>query len=127
MTGDYTRIARALNFIADRVDDQPELEAIAGEVGLKHFLDVLSDAQRRHRLQVGMPFEKDDALDDLVGVVHLVDGFLVFLLGKLRHAPIGQHPRMQEVLVDGGQLVLEDAVQVFDRLGVGAGAFHSAT
>ena len=37
MTGDYTRIARALNFIADRVDDQPELEAIAGEVGLSPF------------------------------------------------------------------------------------------
>jgi hypothetical protein len=47
------------------------------------------------------------ALDQHVRMFHLVYGFLVFLLVKLRQAPVLVHPRMQKVLVNGCQLVCE--------------------
>ena len=37
-------------------------------------------------------------------------------LDSLPCAPIGQHPRMQDILIDRGEFVLEDAIQEFDRL-----------
>ena len=46
-----------------------------GEVGFEDFLDVLADAQGIEHLQVGKAVKEDDALDEAVGVVHLLDGF----------------------------------------------------
>lgn len=37
MPSDYTRIEKALTFIADRVDEQPELDDVAATVGLSPF------------------------------------------------------------------------------------------
>ena len=51
-------------------------------------------------------------------MLHLVDGFFVFLFGEFAQAPIGQHPRMQEILVDGGEFVLENDVEELDGLGI---------
>jgi hypothetical protein len=54
----------------------------------------------------------------LVGVLHLLDRLLVLVLGHLGQAPVLQHARVQEVLVDGGELELELLVQVLNDLGV---------
>ena len=37
MPSDYARIEKALTYIADRVDDQPELDDVAATVGLSPF------------------------------------------------------------------------------------------
>lgn len=34
---------------------------------------------------------------------HLLDGFIVFMLGKLGDAPIFQNTGMQEILIDGAE------------------------
>ena len=95
---------------------------LAGEVGLEHFLDGLADAQRRDALQVGMAFEEDDALDQLVGVMHLFDRFGALLVGELREAPVVQEPVMHPILVDGTELEKEGLVKPLDDL---CFAFHT--
>src|SRR5690606_38999010 len=57
------------------------------------------------------PLEEQDALDQPIGVTHLVERLLVLVLRELRDAPVAQHARMQEVLVDRGELVVEHLVQ----------------
>src|SRR6478735_8710529 len=47
-------------------------------------------------------------------MLHFVDGFFIFLVRQDAQAPIGQHARMQEILIDGGKLVLEHLVQEGD-------------
>ena len=37
MPSDYARIEKALAYIADRVEDQPELDSVAASVGLSPF------------------------------------------------------------------------------------------
>jgi len=39
---------------------------------------------------------------------------MVLAVAELRDAPMAQHPRMQEILVDRGQLVLEHRIQMLD-------------
>ena len=51
-------------------------------------------------------------------MLHLVDGFFIFELGELLDAPMVEHAIMEEILVDRGQLVLEDLVQIIDDLWV---------
>ena len=77
----------------------------ACEVALEDFLDVLPDMQRIEHLQVGKAVEEDDALHELVGVLHLLDQFLAPFLGELVEAPVVEQAVMQPVLVDRGQLV----------------------
>src|SRR5690606_22967434 len=64
------------------------------------------------------PFEKENALDQAISVLHLVDRFLVFDLGELVEPPVPEHAGMQEILIDGRQLELQRLVQIFDDLGV---------
>ncbi len=75
------------------------------QVAFEHLLDVLADHQGVDVLQIGKALEEDDAHDELVGVLHLLDGFLALLLGELGEAPIVEQTVMQPVLVDGGELV----------------------
>jgi hypothetical protein len=65
-------------------------------------------------LQVGQTAQEQHALDQLVGVLHLIDGFFVFLFRQDAQAPVGQHARMQEILIDGGELVLQHLVEERD-------------
>jgi hypothetical protein len=51
-------------------------------------------------------------------VLHLVDGFVSFVFGKLGDAPIGQHAIMQPVLVDRGQFVGERLVEELENRGI---------
>ena len=88
--------------------DPLELEAI---VALDQLLEVLADVELAQVLQVRQPAEQEDALDQLVGVLHLLDALFILGLAALEEAPVLQHPRMQEVLVDRGQLALQPLVQ----------------
>src|ERR1700687_33300 len=87
---------------------------LGGEVALDDFLDVLADPQGIEHLHVGKPVEEQDAIGEAVGVVHLLDGFLAPLLGQLQQTPIVQHPIMQPILVDGGELAAQTLVEIFD-------------
>ena len=91
---------------------------LVGEVGFDDLLDRLPDAQRIEILHVGEAVEEEDAVDELVGVPHLLDGFLAPLLGEVLEAPIVQQAIVQPVLVDGRQLASQAAVHVFENLGV---------
>ena len=64
---------------------------------------------------------EDWLLNEQVRMLHFVDGFFVFLGGQLGNAPILVHAGMEKVLVDRGQLVAEDLVQMLDDLFI---AFH---
>ena len=93
----------------------------AGEIALQHLADILADPERRDGLQVRMAFEEDDAMNELVGVMHLLDRFRPLLLGEFREAPILGEPVMHPVLVDGPKLQFQRLVQAVDYPFV---AFH---
>ena len=61
-----------------------------------------------------MTFEEDDAVDQPVGVMHLLDQFLPLLLGEARETPVLGQPIVQPVLVDGAELELQRLVQAVD-------------
>src|SRR5207253_3503656 len=82
------------------------------------------DAHLAEALDVRQAVEQKDALDQLVGVLHLADRFLVDLLVEALVAPVPAHPRVQEVLVDRGELPGEDLVEKIDDAAV---AFHGRT
>ena len=81
---------------------------IAGE----RFRHALADQQLDQILQVGQAVEEEDAFHQLVGVLHLVDRLVVLVLAELLEAPVPEHARMQEILVDRRQLVGEHRIQV---------------
>src|SRR5260370_912416 len=68
----------------------------------------LPDVDLGEPLQVGHTLEKQDALDDQVGVLHLADRLLAHLLPQPLIAPVLAHASVDEVLVDRGQLGGED-------------------
>ena len=75
---------------------------VDGKVDIEDLLDVLPDVQRVEHLHVGEAVEEDDALDELVGMLHFLDRFLAPLLGEILVAPVIQQPVMQPVLTNGG-------------------------
>src|SRR5262249_9254111 len=85
------------------------------KIAVEHFPHVLSDAKRIEHLHVGKAVEEDDARDDIVGVLHLLDRFLAPFLRQVPVTPIVQGPVMQPVLVDGGKLVPQTAVEILDN------------
>jgi len=54
-------------------------------------------------------------------MLHLADGFRILLLRQLVEAPVLEHAVVQEVLVDGGEFVLELGLQMANDLCV---TFH---
>src|SRR3546814_21195246 len=74
------------------------------------FRSRLADFQLAEILQVRHALKQQHALDDLVGVLHLLDRFFVFVVAEPLEAPALPHPRMQEILVDGGQRSAERRV-----------------
>ena len=93
------------------------------EVGLQDLLDGLADAQAAEHLEIGQAAQKQDAVGQLVGVLHLVDRFVALVLGEPGHAPVVEHAVVQPVLVDRGHLVPQALVEIFDNLGI---ALHDA-
>src|SRR5262249_49916551 len=76
----------------------------------------LADVHLAEALHVGNALEVEDALDQLVGVLHLADRFLTELVPQPLVAPVLAHPAVDEVLVDRGQLGRENVVQEGDDL-----------
>jgi hypothetical protein len=87
---------------------------LGGEIGIEDFLHVLTDAQGIEHLQIREAIEKQDAVHELVRVVHLLDRFLAPLFREIFVAPVVEHPVVQPILVDCGQFRSETAVQVLD-------------
>jgi len=90
---------------------------------VEQFLDILADVQRIEYLHVRKAVEKDDPVDQFVGVLHFLDRFLAPFPGEILQAPIVEQPVVQPVLVDRSQFVAERLVQEIDDLGV---ALHDA-
>jgi hypothetical protein len=72
----------------------------------------------------GKPSRKDDAVDQLVGVLHFLDGFRAPFLGEILEAPVVEQAIVQPILIDRGQFVPERLVQEIDDLWI---ALHGAT
>ncbi|MCY1306183.1 hypothetical protein D9M70_560300 [compost metagenome] len=94
----------------------------AFKIAFQNFLDVLSDAQWRKRLQVRMAFKEDDAVDQLVRMLHFFDGFFTFFLCKTRETPVVEQTIVQPVLVYCTKLEKQCLVKPLDDLWF---AFHS--
>ena len=90
------------------------------QVALERFLHVLADAQLVQVLQVRQALEEEDARDQRVGMLHLVDRLVVLVVAELRIAPVPEHAGVQEVLVDRGELVGQHRVEVAKHLGIAA-------
>src|SRR5690606_10336978 len=116
-------IAHALAML-DRVLEQRDRFHLQREIGLEDLLDRLADLELVDGLEVGKAFEKQDAVRQRVGVLHLVDRFLPLVLGELLDSPVLQHAVVQPVLVDGGEFVGERLVEVLDDLRI---ALHHAS
>src|SRR3546814_5284907 len=66
------------------------------EVGLEDFLDRFADAQAAEQLEVGEATKEEDAVGELVGMLHLVDRLFAFERGEAFDAPIVEHARSEE-------------------------------
>src|SRR5690606_34290746 len=86
------------------------------EIELELLFDRLADRDFVVPLNVRDPLQEEDALDQIVGVLHLVDGLLVDMLPKALIAPVLAHLRVDEVLIDRGQFGREDVVEMIDDL-----------
>ena len=104
------RLVARISFL----EGHPNLQTLAPLRIGQNFFDVLADAQRRKRLQVGVAFEEDDACDELVGMLHLFDRFSALLLGELGVTPIFKEPVVNPVLVDSTKFQKEGLVKPLD-------------
>src|SRR3569833_469695 len=95
------------------------------EVALETFLHPLSDEQLSQVLQVGQPVEKENPLDETVGMLHLIDRLTLLVLLEAHQTPIAEHARMQKILVDRRELVLQHGVQMLKYLGIALHAHNS--
>ena len=81
------------------------------EVALELLGHGLADVELVEALQVRQALEEEDALDEPLGVLHLVDRLGAALRGERVVAPVLAHLRVQEVLVDRDELAGEHLVQ----------------
>src|SRR5690606_20531040 len=95
---------------------------LACKIGFQNFLDVLADAQRSYGLQVWKTFQEDNAVNQLVGVMHFFDRLFTFLLGKTREAPVVEEAVVKPILVYSAKLEEKCLVKPLDDLWF---AFHS--
>jgi hypothetical protein len=56
---------------------------LQAQVAGQGFRHVLADLQLAQVLQIGQAVEHEDAVHQRVGMLHLADGFLIFLLASL--------------------------------------------
>jgi hypothetical protein len=69
------------------------------QIGLELLFDVGADAQR-HVLHLRRRIEKQQPLDQFLGVLHLVDRLLFNVVAELVVTPVVTHLRVQKVLID---------------------------
>jgi hypothetical protein len=78
---------------------------------------LLAQGDRPEALEVRHALQEDDPLDQLLGVLHLVDRLVLGALRQLLVAPVLLHLGVPEVLVDGRQLGGQHLVEQLDDLG----------
>ena len=71
--------------------------------------------------KLGSPSRNSTRFDQLVGMFHLIDGFVILLVPEPLEAPVIIDAGMQEVLVDGNQLIGQHLVEVGNDFGI---SFH---
>ncbi|CAM2143657.1 hypothetical protein PT2222_150094 [Paraburkholderia tropica] len=108
------RLAIDDGFLTLRLRDPFELE-----IAFERLARALANQQLAEILQIGQTVEHEDALDQFVRVLHLLDRFVILMLAEGGEPPVFVEPCVQEILIDGRQLVLEFGIQIFDNLGVG--------
>ena len=59
----------------DALPQRGNRQVLQGEVAVEDLLHVLADHEPAEVLQIGQAFEKQDPLDELVRMLHLIDGF----------------------------------------------------
>ena len=91
---------------------------LPAQIALQDFLHILADEQLAQILQVRQAIQKQDALDQPVGMLHFIDGFFVLELAEPLHAPVVEHARVQEILIDRGELVLQRLIEEFQYFSV---------
>ena len=85
----------------------------------------LADAHAAEPLHVRQPVEVEDALDQVVGVLHLVDRLVVEVLPQALVSPVLEHAAVEEVLVDRRELGRQDLVEQVDDLRVSLHGLHT--
>ena len=118
VAADVVLVSFAIGNTGPQVGNGVELEV---EVALQNLGHILSYSQLAQILHIRQSLEEQHAFDQGIGMFHFVDGFSELVVAQFGQAPVLQYARVQEVLVDCGQLVLEDLVQMFDDGGI---AFH---
>src|SRR5262249_52739553 len=63
-------------------------------------------------------FQEENALDELLRVLHLAERFLVVLFVEVEEAPVLVHLGLAEILVDGSELDGQRTVQGINNLGI---------
>src|SRR5579863_9050098 len=107
-------LASVVANVAAKLDALVELRdrlRLEGGVVSEDLDHGLPDRKLAQLLQIGQAIEKEDALHELVGVLHLVDRLLVNLLAEVLVTPVQAHLGVEEVLTDGGQLAGQDFVE----------------
>ena len=82
------------------------------QVCIQYLFDGFANPDRVEPLDVRQPVEEKDTLDQFICMLHLVNRFGIFLLPELRYPPVLQRTRVQEILIDRGQLVFQDCVEM---------------
>src|SRR5262245_48145683 len=111
----------------DAVVQELDGAALEVEVQVELLLYRLADVDLAESLEVRHALEIEDARDEAVGVLHLVDRLGPHLVGQPLVAPVGAHAGVDEVLVDRGELVGEELVQDLQDLRVTFHAGRNAT
>ena len=102
--------------MSHRRDQRRARRGLELEIGLQALGHRLADRQLSEVLEVGQAVEQENALDQLVGVLHLANRLFVDLLAESLEAPVLHHAGVEEVLIDRRQLVLQELVQFGDDL-----------
>ena len=105
----------------DGFDERHAAVALDAEIGRQPLRNIFPDLQLVEVLEVGQAFEQENALHQPVGMLHLLDQLFVLVLAEPLEAPMLVHPRMQEVLIDGGELVGQHLVELNQNV---LGALH---
>src|SRR3546814_13949089 len=72
--------------VHDRGPERRDRLQLQRQVALEDLLGVLADLQLAQRLEVRQSVEEQDPFGEHVGMLHLVDRFLVLVLGQLVQA-----------------------------------------
>jgi hypothetical protein len=95
----------------DPLREDPQRPAFTLELDPKLLGHVLPDRHRPHPLHVGDALEEQDPVHDPLRVLHLFEGDVPEALRQSPVAPVLAHLRVQEVLIDDGQLQGQQIVE----------------